>query len=97
MAFEDFCSQNNIVIHYCDFTTKVKGFCMKEGSYYIVIINNKFSYQSQKNTLEHEVLHIIEDHFQYSNDRVNECEKDIKSLIGKLKLFCNEEFSADLC
>ena len=54
MTFEDFCALNNIIVVYHNFTTKIRGLCVKQDDYYIVAINPKFSTSSQKKTLQHE-------------------------------------------
>lgn len=83
MLFEDFCRQNNIIVHYYGFTTKIRGLCVKRDDYYIVAINPKFCYTSQKKTLIHEVIHIMENHFQ--SDCIKDCEIEVQNLINKIK------------
>lgn len=85
MIFEDFCQHNNIVIQYCNLTTKVKGLCMKLDDYYVVILNSRFSYESQRRTLEHEVIHVMENHFSYDCSSVNVCEEEVHRLIKEMK------------
>lgn len=79
MTFEDFCRQNNIFITYFNFPTKIKGVTVKHNDYFVIGINPKLSSTSQKRTLEHEVIHILENHFQ-CND-VEKCEKEVRSLL----------------
>lgn len=83
MLFEDFCSQNNIIVQYYEFTTKIRGLCVKRDDYYIVAINPKFCNSSQKKTLIHEVIHIMENHFQHDN--VEDCEIEVHNLIHKIR------------
>lgn len=85
MTFEDFCRQNNIVVQYHNFTTKIKGLCMKVDDYYIVAINPKFSYGSQKKTLIHEIIHVMQNHFQCDSCNVGDCEQEVQKMIKEIQ------------
>lgn len=93
MTFEDFCSCNNIIVKFENFTTKVKGFCLKEDEYYIVFVNSRFCSSSCINTIQHEIIHIMENHFQCDRNHIEECEKEVKILINDMKL--NFHYSMD--
>lgn len=91
MTFEDFCSCNNIIVKFENFTTKVKGFCLKEDDYYIVFVNSRFCNSSCINTIHHEIIHIMENHLHCGCDDIEECEKEVLHIIGNIKeLFLND-------
>ena len=56
MTFEDFCAINNIIVTYQNFTTHIRGLCIKHDNYFIVAINPRFNYGSQKKTLQQKCL-----------------------------------------
>lgn len=82
MNFEDFCAQNNIIVKYYSFTTKVRGCCIKVDDYYIVAINPRFSNNSIKRTLIHEVMHIMQNHLLCDQSEYEQCEAEVHQLIG---------------
>lgn len=90
MTFDDFCIMNNIVVVYHNFTTKIRGLCVKDNDYYIVAINPRFSYGSQKKTLEHEIMHILKNHFSCDPSEIDQCEKEINNIINQYKLYFDE-------
>ena len=85
MTLEDFCAQNNIRIVYHNFTTKVKGLCMKVDDSYVVAINPRFSSESMKKTLLHEIMHIMKDHFYCDPAETEACEAEIHKIIGNIQ------------
>lgn len=95
MSFESFCRQNNIVVQHVELSTKVRGLCVKCEDYFIVAINPKFGSGSQKKTLQHEIIHIMENHFQCTSYEVEKCENEIKELINEMKY--NFEYAEELC
>lgn len=63
MTLESFCGQNNVRIIFASYTTKVKGFVtLDDDCGTMIVINNRFSPESQKKTLEHELIHLLVDH-----------------------------------
>lgn len=84
MDFEDFCAQNNIVVKYYSFTTKVRGCCIKMDDYYLVAINPRFSNNSMKRTLIHEITHIMQDHLLCDQSEYEKCEEEVHRLIGNM-------------
>lgn len=92
MTFDDFCIMNNIVVVYYNFTTKIRGLCVKDNDCYIVAINPRFSYGSQKKTLEHEIMHIMKNHFSCDPSEIDQCENEINNIINKYKLYFDESF-----
>ena len=84
MNFEDFCRQNNIVVQFHNFTTKVRGFCFIEGEYYYIIINSRICSMTQKKVVLHEMLHILNDHLQRDYGDVEECEKEVEMIMEKI-------------
>lgn len=85
MNFEDFCSQNNIVVTYYSFTTKVRGCCIKMDDYYLVAVNPRFSTDSMKRTLIHEIMHIMQDHLLCDQSEYEKCEEEIARIINNMK------------
>ena len=85
MSFEDFCAQNNIVVTYYSFSTKVRGCCMKIDDYYLVAVNPRFSNDSMKRTLIHEIMHIMEDHLLCDQSEYEKCEEEINRIIISMK------------
>lgn len=85
MDFEDFCAQNNIVVKYYSFTTKVRGCCIKMDDCYLVAINPRFSNNSMKRTLIHEITHIMQDHLLCDQSEYEKCEEEIDRIISNMK------------
>lgn len=85
MNFEDFCSQNNIVVTYYSFTTKVRGCCIKMDDYYLVAVNPRFSADSMRRTLIHEIMHIMQDHLLCDQSEYEKCEEEIARIINNMK------------
>lgn len=92
MAFEDFCAMNNIVVVYHNFTTKIRGLCIKQGDCYIVAINPKFNYGMQHRTLQHEIMHIMMNHFECDPSEVDQCEIEINNIINEYRYYFEETF-----
>ena len=86
MSFEDFCAYHNIVVTYFKFTTKIRGLCVKQDDFYIVAINPIFCSGMQKKTFQHEVIHIMQNHFSCDPDEVGQCEKEINEIINNYEL-----------
>lgn len=84
MNFEDFCRQNNIIVQFHSFTTKVRGFCMIEDDYYYIVINSRICSMTQKKVVLHEMLHILNNHLQRDYGDVEECEKEVKMIMEKI-------------
>ena len=85
MNFEDFCSQNNIVVTYYSFTTKVRGCCIKMDDHYLVAVNPRFSADSMRRTLIHEIMHIMQDHLLCDQSEYEKCEEEIARIIKNMK------------
>ena len=81
MSFEDFCAYHNIVVTYYNFTCKIRGLCIKDGDCYIVAINPKFCSGMQKKTFQHEVMHIMKNHFSCDPSDVEQCENEIDAIL----------------
>ena len=87
MKFEDFCKQNNIVINYSpNLSTSIRGLCLKIEYTYVIAINTKFRPESQKKTLKHEIIHIMQNHFQYPPHESYKCEKEVQMLIDNIEI-----------
>ena len=91
MEFEDFCNQNNIVVKYYNFSTKIRGLCVKQGDCFIVAINPKFSFGSQKKTLQHEIMHIMMNHFACDPCEIEQCEIEIRNIVNRYELIFEEQ------
>lgn len=96
MTLEEYCRENNVIICYFNFTTKIKGLCLKYEDYYYVAINPKYSNSSQIKTLKHEVIHIMENHFQCPQNDIEKCESDVHKIINDFKLEFADEFYIDI-
>lgn len=94
MTFEDFCAINNIIVTYQNFTTNIRGLCIKVDDYFIVAINPRFSYGSQKKTLQHEIMHIMKNHFFCDPSEVEQCEQEIDHIIKEFKLYFDDTIEA---
>lgn len=46
---------------------KIKGFVNKDNGKYIIVVNNQISQEQQIKALEHEINHLVNDHF-YAED-----------------------------
>lgn len=86
MSFEDFCAYHNIVVVQHNFTTKIKGLCIKHDDCYIVAINPRFDFGSQRKTLQHEIMHIMKNHFYCDVSEVEQCENEIEMIIDDYRL-----------
>lgn len=64
---------------------------MKVADHYIVAINPRFSYGSQKKTLIHEVIHIIQNHFQCNSNDIDSCEREVENLIYEIKILFQKD------
>lgn len=92
MCLEDYLRQNDIVVHRFRITTKAKGFCFRQGNYYVVIINDCFSTESQQCTILHEIIHVMENHFQKDSNDYENCEKEVNRLVKEMKTLYYTEF-----
>ncbi len=85
--FEEFCHSNNILIYYVDdLSTRIRGFCHYDGEYYNVLLNNKLCSNQIKKTTVHEIIHILENHFDCSPNYLEQCESEVDYLINEFKL-----------
>ena len=86
-AFEQFCQENNIVINIQkNLGTRIRGFCYYDGYTYHVILNNRFSTEQLKKTMIHEIIHVMENHFDCDVKDFNRCEEEVRLIIGKMRL-----------
>lgn len=83
MYFEEFCRLNNIHVSYMQLPTKTRGFCYYDDGYYIVI-NNCLDIESNKSTLLHELIHILENHFNYNVHQAECCESEVQYYTKKI-------------
>ena len=77
MYFEEFCRLNDIHISYTQLPTKTRGFCYYDDGYYIVI-NSCLDIESNESTLVHELIHILENHFNYTVQQAQHCESEVQ-------------------
>lgn len=86
MNFQEFCEKNNIVVNIItNIGTKIRGFCYYDGFRYIVILNNRFSSEQLKETVVHEVIHVMQNHFSRLNGTDEVCEKEVKDVLLKMR------------
>ena len=90
MSFEDFCAYHNIVVTYYNFTCKIRGLCIKQDDCYIVAINPKFCSGMQKKTFQHEIMHIMKNHFSCDLCEIENCENEIDKILNEYKLYFDE-------
>lgn len=87
--FESFCYENQIQIHYVhDMTTRIRGYCYYDGNYYNVVLNAKMCpVQIQKTTI-HEIIHVMENHFNLTNDvsSIKDSEKQVSTILRSIRL-----------
>ncbi len=87
MSFEDFCSINNIVISIKEnLGTNIRGLCYFDGLYFNVILNNRFDSIQLQQTLVHEVIHVMENHFNFGYQHLNKIEKEVDLIINTMKI-----------
>lgn len=96
MTFEDFCAINNIIVTYQNFTIHIKGLCIKHDNYFIVAINPRFSYGSQKKTLQHEIMHIMKNHFFCDPSEIDQCEQEIDHILKDYILYFDDTSDVSL-
>lgn len=87
MSFEDFCSFNNIVV--CldkNIGTHVRGFCYHDGTNYVIFLNNRFDRHQLGDTMIHEIIHIMENHFVIDRSNYLDAEQEVDLLINTMKI-----------
>ncbi|MFR5064815.1 MAG: hypothetical protein ACLTDD_08835 [Thomasclavelia spiroformis] len=86
MDFEDFLRFYDINLNYVDIPSSVRGFAYYNGYCYLVIINKKYSKEQNIKTTIHELIHIFKNHFSYSKEDENICEKEVGKIIKNLEI-----------
>lgn len=86
MEFEDFLRFYDINLNYVDIPSSVRGFAYYNGYSYLVIINRKYSKEQNIKTTMHELIHIFKNHFSYSKEDENICEKEVVKIIKNLEI-----------
>lgn len=86
MEFEDFLRFYDINLNYVDIPSSVRGFAYYNGYSYLVIINKKYSKEQNIKTTIHELIHIFKNHFSYSKEDENICEKEVVKIIKNLEI-----------
>lgn len=88
MTLDSFCGQNNIQIFYVPFNTKIRGFTMPDGNCGTnIVINTSFCPESQKRTLEHELMHLVRNHL-YRQEEAAALESEVHDMIHRGYGFC---------
>ena len=88
MDFEDFLRFYDINLNYVDIPSSVRGFAYYNGYSYLVIINKKYSKEQNIKTTIHELIQIFKNHFSYSKEDENICEKEVGKIVNDLtKIF----------
>lgn len=84
--FTEFCHENGITLHIVsNIGSNIRGFCVKIYGEYHVVLNNRFDGLQLRKTLIHEVIHILEDHFNCETIHKEECEEDVRQIIKNFK------------
>lgn len=84
--FEEFCNRFDIHIRILDsLTTKIRGFCYYLDGEFIVAINSKLSIEEQRKTALHELSHVLDKHFDCSQNDVDICEHQAKLMIKNIE------------
>ena len=84
--FELFCHENNILIHFVgDLSTRIRGYCHYDGIYYNVVLNNKLCGTQLKKTTIHEIIHVMENHFDCSPEHIYKIEKEVDLMVQKMR------------
>ncbi len=84
--FETFCHENNIVINLSEsLSTRIRGFCYYDGEYYNVILNAKLSSAQLKKTTVHEIIHVMENHFECSPEYIDHTENEVQHIIEEIR------------
>jgi Zn-dependent peptidase ImmA (M78 family) len=63
----------------------VRGFCYYDGQEYHVILNNRQDVMQQRKTVIHEVIHIMENHFNHPKHDAEKCEEHVAMIIQELR------------
>ena len=89
MSLEDFCNYNIRILVEDNIGSRIRGFSYYEHGYY-VFLNNRLNVAQLKRTLIHEMIHILEDHFNCPVEEGKQCEFEVKTIIHGLRLAFNE-------
>lgn len=81
MSLEDFCNQNNIIIKMKDHDMSVKGYCFPCCDSIIVILNSRHSVKTLRKTLKHELIHVLENHFNMDIVDYIACENKVDEIM----------------
>ena len=91
LSLDDFCYINNIEIQIeQNIGSKIRGFSYYYNGYYYVCLNNRFNVTQLKKTLIHELIHILENHFNCPVEDEKQCEFEVKTIIHGLRLAFSE-------
>lgn len=81
MDLEDYCRQNNIVICWQYIKEKVHGLCFLNGIDQYIVLNSRYCNDDNRETLKHELVHVLENHLydDVKSKREMECKVKIIS------------------
>jgi hypothetical protein len=68
MTFADFCGQELIGVSIQHLPKGVRGFCIRVADGYTIILSDQLDEYNLRSTLNHELQHIIEGHFDLPED-----------------------------
>lgn len=85
MNFDDFLACNNITVTQLKLSAAIRGFVYYDGLEYNIVINSRNSYEQSVQTLKHEILHVLQNHFD-NNLSIEEVEKEVSHKIKDFKL-----------
>lgn len=87
MDFNDFCQSENIIIHSdWQLSHRVKGFCYCDGEHYYIFINPIYSSDQNQQTLAHELVHVLKNHFLHFTEDHDACECEAHILARKIRI-----------
>ena len=85
MQFEDFLRENDILLRIVSLPSHVRGIATYNGWHYLVLINSKCSLYQQRDSMIHELIHILNNHFYYPKGYAEKCEQEVKYIIKEMK------------
>ena len=87
MDFNDFCQSENIIIRSdWQLSHRVKGFCYYDGEHYYIFINPIYSSDQNQQTLAHELVHVLKNHFLHFTEDHDACEFEAYMLARKIQI-----------
>lgn len=84
--FEWLCYEYGILVTIVEnLGSGVRGFCYLDNNEYHVILNNRYNLIQQRKTVIHEIIHIMENHFNHPKHDAEKCEEHVAMIIKELR------------